>query len=159
MQKAEILRLIAEKEKEFNLPSGLLDAVVKIESNYNVDALGAAKEIGLAQLLPKGGAIDEWESHKGKGLWDYWNPEMNLHVAAWYLGVRIPQYLKAYGVQDSIEHRIWAYNAGIGNLLKGNKPQITANYIKKVNEHLAVKTDRTALASALLIAAALISAN
>jgi hypothetical protein len=52
-------------------------------------------------------------------------------VANWYMNKRIPQMLKHYKRKDTIENRLWCYNAGIGMLLKGIKPKETKEYINK----------------------------
>lgn len=133
MTKDEIKSLIEHYEFKYNIPMGFLEAVISIESNFKVNALGAAQEIGLAQLLP-GGAIAEWEKHYAP--LDYWRPDHNLNVAAWYLGERIPKYLKHYNHDDTIKNRVICYNAGIGNLNKGVFPQTTRNYLAKVENYM-----------------------
>ena len=52
-------------------------------------------------------------------------------VAEWYLSIRIPQMLRYYGLNDTLENRLICNNAGIGNLVKGIIPKETRNYILK----------------------------
>ena len=49
---------------------------------------------------------------------DMFDANMNREVAKWYLGVRIPQLLKHYGLPVDTKHILWAYNAGIGRVVK-----------------------------------------
>jgi hypothetical protein len=50
------------------------------------------------------------------------------------MNTRIPQMLKAYKIPDTIDNRLWAYNAGIGNVKKGRLPKETRNYIRKYHK-------------------------
>jgi soluble lytic murein transglycosylase-like protein len=62
---------------------------------------------------------------------DLWRTDINAKIASWYLSVRIPAMLKYYGLADTVKNRIWAYNAGIGNVKKGIMPAETRAYIAK----------------------------
>lgn len=62
---------------------------------------------------------------------DLMNDAISLKVASWYMNKRIPQMLKHYGIPDTTKNRLWAYNAGIGNVVNGRVPQITKDYFKK----------------------------
>ena len=139
MQKSKIIKKIRHYENQFNLPNTLLEAVVYVESNFNKDALGSQDEIGLAQLLPRGGAIQSWEKNH-HGNYNYWNVDTNLKVAGWYLGERIPELLSHYGHADTISNRIKAYNSGIGNLNKGTVPFSTDLYVAKVTAYRGAST-------------------
>ena len=59
------------------------------------------------------------------------SPEINKKVAQWYLNKRIPQLLSFYHIEDTIDTRLFAYNAGIGRVIKGIMPRETRNYILK----------------------------
>jgi hypothetical protein len=64
--------------------------------------------------------------------------DINTEVTNWYANQEIPRLLQHFGIQDTQEHRIIAYNAGIGNLIKMLRddkpiPEITENYLIKYN--------------------------
>ena len=68
-----------------------------------------------------------------------YNPEINVRIGTWYINERIPQMLKSFGIEDTVENRLIAYNFGVGNLrkyLKGEKklPRETRNYLRKYKE-------------------------
>lgn len=61
-------------------------------------------------------------------------------VARWYIEKRIPQMLRHYGKNpNSIRNILWAYNAGIGNVVKGRVPAVTQEYFKKYERLTGVK--------------------
>jgi soluble lytic murein transglycosylase-like protein len=63
---------------------------------------------------------------------DYlFNPAFNTKVANWYFNKRIPQLLKHFNKSVTLENVLWAYNAGIGKVIKGNMPKETKDYIAK----------------------------
>jgi soluble lytic murein transglycosylase-like protein len=132
----EALRMAAR----FSVDPQLVFAVINIESSWNARARGAAGEIGLMQLLPRG-AIADWEQNgpairPGTGVdarrMDYWHPVANLMVGCWYLGERIPAMLRRHSLRSTVRNVIWAYNAGIGSVVAGRLPGITEAYLRKV---------------------------
>lgn len=62
-----------------------------------------------------------------------YSPEINFKVAQWYMNKRIPQLLRHYKHEDTIENRIIAYNAGISYVGKP-LPDETIKYIQKYKE-------------------------
>ena len=73
--------LISKYAREYGVPVSLANAVVRIESNFNPKARGAAGEVGLMQIKPAtarsmgyGGSV--------KGLYD---PETNIRFGMKYL--------------------------------------------------------------------------
>jgi len=70
-------------------------------------------------------------NHEKYNIGDLYNPTINIEVADWYLNIRIPQLLKYYKKPVTLENILWAYNAGIGNVVKNRMPLETKNYIKK----------------------------
>ena len=52
-------------------------------------------------------------------------------VARWYLETRIPRLLGHYKIPVTTRNIIWAYSAGIGNVVKGVMPEETKLYLKK----------------------------
>ena len=110
-----------------------MEAIAQIESSGNTFAYNYRTEArGLYQITPIC-LKDYKQAHK---IW-YIDPQMlfkpdfNTEVALWYFNVRIPKYLKYYKKPVTTENIIWAYNAGIGNVVKGIMPVETKNYIEK----------------------------
>lgn len=62
---------------------------------------------------------------------DLFNPAVNTKIACWYLTERIPSMLRAYNHPVTLHNILWAYNAGIGNLVKNRLPDETKAYIRK----------------------------
>jgi len=61
---------------------------------------------------------------------DMFLPDKNRKVAHWYMNTRIPQLLKHFGHEDTLENRLISYNCGVGCVGK-KLPKETVNYIKK----------------------------
>lgn len=103
--------------------------IAKIESSNNPLAYNShSGAIGLCQIRPV--VLEEYIDRVGiKG--NLWDKDYNLAVGNWYMKTRIPQMLRYYRLGDTIENRLWAYNAGIGNVKKGKKPAETRAYIQK----------------------------
>lgn len=125
--------------------------IITIESGGNHNAYNEKSGcIGLMGINPKG-ALADWNKHQkdycieaSDGLCfyqfctigDLYNPSKNVLIGTWYINERIPQMLKAYGIEDTVENRLISYNFGIGNLkkyLKGEKklPRETRRYYEK----------------------------
>ena len=118
-----------------------INIIAKIESNGNPLAYNfKSGAMGLCQIT----SICYWEyiqlvdKSLGepyiKGHHPLYDPETNCRIADWYLNVRIPQMLKAKHQAISLENILWAYNAGIGKVVKGIMPRETRNYIRKYKQ-------------------------
>lgn len=106
--------------------------IAQIESSGNPLAHNKADDSrGLYQITPI--CLKEYNNfHKVKySMNDLWSPEVSHKIADWYLNVRIPQMLKHYGLKDTIRNRVWAYNAGIVNVINNRIPKTTQSYFKK----------------------------
>ncbi len=79
--KAPYGKLISKYAREYGVPVSLAHAVVRIESNFNPKARGAAGEVGLMQIKP---ATARAMGYGGstKGLYD---PETNIRFGMKYL--------------------------------------------------------------------------
>ena len=71
----------------------LLACIVEAESGGDANAVGAAGEIGLLQLLPETGALIA--AHAGVTDYDLWNPAHNLWLGAYGLS-RWPEWWTTY---------------------------------------------------------------
>ena len=137
-------------EVEISIP-----AIIALESNGDPHAFNKTSgAIGLMQITPV--CLDDWNTTKGKfsfeeqfgkpgtyfyetrylNIADLYNPNINLIIGQWYINTRIPQMLKAYGMPDSVNNRLIAYNWGAKNLkhyLKGERklPKETKQYLIK----------------------------
>ena len=69
-------------------------------------------------------------------------PSFAYDVADWYVNQAIPQMIRVSKVSDTLEHRLIAYNWGIGNLRKWVRegehyeklPKETREYVRKYRE-------------------------
>lgn len=73
---------------------------------------------------------DDWRRQLGFDT-DMYNSVTNKLIGDWYINERIPQMLRTYHIPDTIDNRLWAYNAGIERVRKGIMPQETKRYIEK----------------------------
>ena len=112
-----------------------LTKIMMIESSGNAEAYNPRSgAIGLHQITPI--CLEDYNKvnnthYKPVQMHD---PQLGAMVAYWYLNERIPALFKHYGVSDTVENRLIAYNAGIKAVLRGVIPKETANYIRKYNE-------------------------
>ncbi len=111
MYKQEHIDLVKETAEEYNLDVYLVAAVVKIESDYNENAVSSHDARGLMQVLPDTG---EWIAGK-LGLEDYshdmlFQPSKNLMMGCWYLRFLYDRF------DGDVELLLSAYNAGQGNV-------------------------------------------
>ena len=108
-----------------------------IESNNNPKAYNKhSGAIGLCQITPC--VLQDYnKAHAGNlhiDIPDLWDRDINYAVAYWYMNEKIPQLLRHYHINDTIDHRIAAYNEGIGNVVKGRLPKETRDYIAKYHK-------------------------
>ncbi len=111
-----------------------LAVIAKIESGGNPQAISKAGAVGLYQIMPC--VLQEYNARYNLRLSknDLYNPEVNTKIASWYLSNRIPQMLRYYKKEVSVKNVLWAYNAGIGNVVKGRLPLETKNYLIKYDK-------------------------
>lgn len=114
-----------------------MNRIYAIESSNNPRAHNKRTNArGLGQITPI--VVDEWNNFNPDTpitTDSLWNAGLNQQVASWYMNDRIPKMLRAYGIPDTIDNRLAAYNAGIG-IVKANRglPSETQNYIRKYKE-------------------------
>jgi soluble lytic murein transglycosylase-like protein len=113
-----------------------LSVIKHIESRGNPVAYNKKSGArGLYQITPI--CLKEYNNFHPKQKYtklDLFRPDINKKIAEWYLNKRIPQLLKYYGLPVTIENTLWAYNAGIGKVVKNIQPTETKNYIKHYRE-------------------------
>jgi soluble lytic murein transglycosylase-like protein len=112
--------MIESAARENDIPPELLDALVAVESGYDVRARSRAGAMGLAQLMPG--------TASGLGVQDPFDPAQNLRGGARYL----KQMLDRFG---ELPLALAAYNAGPARVEQsGGIPNYTEtrNYVEKV---------------------------
>lgn len=115
--------IVARYARAYGVPVDLAHAVIKVESNYRVNARGRAGEVGLMQIKP---ATARMMGYSGttKALY---TPETNIKYGMMYLG-------KAHKLGGgSTCGTILKYNAG--HAARRMNP-ISARYCAKVKRHL-----------------------
>lgn len=116
--------LIVKYARQYGVPSNLAHAVVRVESNFNPKARGAAGEVGLMQIKP---ATARMMGFRGS-VKQLYNPETNIRWGMQYLA-------KAHQLGGGqICQTILRYNAGHG--AKRMNP-ISKRYCGKVQTILA----------------------
>jgi soluble lytic murein transglycosylase-like protein len=116
--------IVARYATSYGVPASLAHAVIRVESNYRVNALGSAGEIGLMQIKPSTARMLGY-SGSAKGLY---SPETNLKFGIKYLAM-------AHKLGGGATcGTILKYNAG--HAAKRMNP-VSAAYCSKVKRHLA----------------------
>ena len=135
LQLALIFLLIFSSANAFAQTRLKMGRISSIESSNNSKAYnrksGARGLYQITEICLK----DYNQFHKVKYTsQDLFIPEINEKIARWYLEKRIPQMLRYYNIPVTTDNILWAYNAGIGKVVKGVMPDETKDYIKKYNE-------------------------
>lgn len=118
--------IIKDAAEKTNLEKSLLLAVIKVESDFNANALSPKGAMGLMQLMP-GTAND-------LGLIDPFDPAQNIHGGAKYLSDCINRFM-------DLRLGLAAYNAGPNLVAKLKRiPSIeeTQNYVKNVMKYVEI---------------------
>jgi hypothetical protein len=113
-----------------------LNRIIQIESSGNPLAYNKKSRCrGLCQISEI--TLKEWNNfhpHQKYTSQDLFNPNVNIKIADWYLGQRIPQMLRYYHKPITITNLIIAYNAGIAYVRHGwDIPAETKDYLRKYN--------------------------
>lgn len=122
MSAKAIIALIMALAPSMGIDSKVAIAVAMVESNLNVNAMGAAGEIGIFQIMPQFA-----KKYTKKQLKD---PYINI-----YVGLQKLKEAKKYCIhQNNIEYLI-CYNYGATNAKKVKHPS-NFPYIKKIKNTL-----------------------
>lgn len=138
--KVKYIDIIEKYSKQYNSDPLMIASIIKVESDFDTDAISPMNAKGLMQILPDTG---EWiserlnEEYHDEKLHD---PDYNIHLGAYYY-----EYL--YEHFGDVEIALAAYNGGMGNVEEWLKdPEIsyhgdkldnipfgeTRNYVNKV---------------------------
>ena len=109
----DYIKLIEENSKRFFVPVALSTAIVKVESDFNTQAIGGKGEYGLMQIMPA--VVKDWNRvHKDNvKRVDLFKPEINLKIGIWYLSLGVKKWRK-YKYQEAMA--LAQYNAGPGTI-------------------------------------------
>lgn len=131
------LRSLANRWGRFyDVSPDLVYAVIMIESGGVPTAVGdGGQSLGLMQLHANG-ARATWRANGHPEPRDWFDPESNVQVGAWFLGKSIPVQLRNVGAADTVRNRIVAYNAGASRVKRPDAllPEVTKHYLRKVRE-------------------------
>lgn len=119
--KPQILNIVSQISKKYDIDEKLVKAVIKQESGFNSKAKSKAGAMGLMQLMPA--------TAKHLGVKDPYNPIQNVEGGVKYLKSMINKY------HGNIILALAAYNAGSGAVDKyGAVPPYTEtqNYVKNI---------------------------
>ena len=112
---------VQEAAEKYNLPPELINAVIRAESNFEVQAVSSAGAQGLMQLMPA--------TAKELGVKNPFDIEQNIDGGARYLRKMLDQF------GGNLRKALAAYNAGPGTVSKyGSRvpyPE-TRQYVKRV---------------------------
>jgi len=106
---------------KYNLPPELINAVIRVESNFKTSAVSPAGAQGLMQLMPA--------TAKALGVKNPFDIQQNIDGGAKYLRKMLDHF------EGNVRNALAAYNAGPGTVMKYNGrvpyPE-TRQYVKRV---------------------------
>jgi soluble lytic murein transglycosylase-like protein len=120
LRRCTLSSIIKEKGRRYNIDPKLLEAIIKVESNFNPFAVSPKGAMGLMQLLPS--------TAKRVGVENVFDVEENVEGGAKYLRTLLDRF-------GSLELALAAYNAGEGAVQQyGGIPPFkeTQDYVNKV---------------------------
>jgi soluble lytic murein transglycosylase-like protein len=139
----EIDKAIAEAAERHNVDPNLVRAIIKVESNYNSNAVSRTGAMGLMQLMP--------QTARALGVANSFDPAQNIEA-----GVKYLKYLQSMYQDDRVA--LAAYNAGpkAVDKYKWIPPYAeTQDYVDQVGKrYQAAKQKEAAAAAAVAVAAA-----
>lgn len=125
--KAEIENIITHASKTYDVDPGLIKAVVRAESNFDVDSTSPKGAMGLMQLMP--------ETARELGVKNSYDPVENIMAGTRYLKSLLGRY------DGNVTLALAAYNWGMGNVERHPErlPQETQTYIARINKFLGLE--------------------
>lgn len=130
-----IARTVIDESKKYDIPVSLFLAIMKKESNFNVQARSPVNAMGIMQIHPV-----TWDAYTKKLHLDVsrkhaFEPALNIMVSAALLSDLRDQYTKM-GYEETIlwDYILSAYYAG-GESLRGGLKKHHRYYVKKIREY------------------------
>ncbi len=120
-EQQEIELSVSKAAEKYNLPSKLIKAVIRAESNFNSQAVSSAGAQGLMQLMPA--------TAEELGVINPFDVDQNIDAGTRYLRKMMDKF------DGNIKLALAAYNAGPGTVerYQGNVPyQETKQYVNRV---------------------------
>jgi soluble lytic murein transglycosylase-like protein len=131
----DIVHTLIGESKKYDIPVSLFLAIMKKESNFNVDARSPVNAMGIMQIHPV-----TWDAYAKKmnlsvSRKKAFDPALNIMVSAAVLNDLRDQYKKK-GYQGTIlwDYVLSAYYAGAESL-KGGLKKNHRYYVKKIREY------------------------
>ena len=118
--------LIKQEAKRTGLDPALVDAVIKVESDYRPDTIGAAGEIGLMQVRPATARLLGFDGTDQELA----EPATNIRLGVTYLA-------KAWNLaQGDLCRALMKYRAGHG---EDRMTPLSVEYCRRAREYLSVQ--------------------
>lgn len=115
--------LMLQEARRAGLDPALVDAVMKVESDYRADTIGAAGEIGLMQVRPSTARLLGFMG----SVRELADPAINIRLGVTYLA-------KAWRLaQGDLCRALMKYRAGHG---EGQMTPLSVEYCRRVREYL-----------------------
>jgi membrane-bound lytic murein transglycosylase C len=109
--------------KVCNIDKSLIAAIIKVESNFDKNAISATNAIGLMQIKLDQAVADVLKSNYGRSdtptKAQLLEPQLNISIGSQYLSLMSNKYFKDIKNQKTLEYCLIAgYNAGAGTVLR-----------------------------------------
>lgn len=117
-------------------------ALAEIESHNNPLAVSSRKAIGIFQITRPCLSDVNAYLNTNYSLLDCFNPRINYTVAYTYISFVLPKYFLHYNIPLTTTNILWAYNAGIGRIVRGEMPAETKKYIERYYECLQTMSEK-----------------
>jgi len=109
LYKKEYSEYVSKYSQEYGVDENLIYALIKAESNFEVDAVSNKSAQGLMQLMPS--TAEDVSKKCGVELTEdnILEPDVNINLGIKYISILLEKY-------ECIEVALAAYNAGSGNV-------------------------------------------
>lgn len=117
-------RLIKLKANKYSIDPSLIEAVIRVESNFDERAVSRRGAMGLMQVMPA--------TARDMGVYNPLNPEQNIEAGTRYLRYLLERF------DGDLRLALAAYNAGPSSVERhGKVPPIreTVDYLERIFDH------------------------
>ena len=122
-----VQKIILQASEEHRVPAALLNAVIEVESAFDIHAVSRKGAVGLMQLMP--------QTCARFGIQRPFDPQQNVEGGAKYLSYLLHEWSLQFPPSQRLEFSLAAYNAGEQNVehYSGLPPfRETRHYVRKV---------------------------